>query len=152
MDVKVNIKRKFKVNGKEYDSIEDMPAAIREAYEKAFVGAEGPEHGKITASPGRIVFNGQQFESVDAMPDDIRKMYETIVKSLPEGNFSVPGKISAGGDTTPTTFQKEEFLNSCTMPKPIGPKSSLTFRSFMVGAAVFLLLMAIYFLFMVGSR
>jgi hypothetical protein len=34
MDMKFNVKYKFKVNGKEYSSLNEMPASIREAYEK----------------------------------------------------------------------------------------------------------------------
>jgi|YelNatPaOPRAMG01_1025707.scaffolds.fasta_scaffold89559_3 hypothetical protein len=152
MDLKINIKRKFKVNGKEYDSMEEMPAAIREAYEKALVNAKGPKLGEIAGSPDKIVFNGQQFESMDAMPDDIRQMYETMMKSLPEGSFTVHRKVSAASETAPTAFQREEFLNSYTMPKPIGPKPFLTFRAFIVGAAVLVLLMGIYWLLTLGSR
>ena len=49
------------VNGKEYGSIEEMPAAIREAYEKAVGKAKGIEHGNISSiSSGKIVFNGQE--------------------------------------------------------------------------------------------
>jgi hypothetical protein len=41
MNVNVNVKRKFKVNGKEYNSIEEMPQDIRNAFEKAMASKTG---------------------------------------------------------------------------------------------------------------
>ena len=83
MDVKFNVKYKFKVNGKEYSSLEEMPPDIRDVYEKAVNKDGGIGHGNISSiSPGKIVFNGQEYESVDSMPADIRQMYETIMKTV----------------------------------------------------------------------
>jgi hypothetical protein len=41
MKVNFNIKRKIVVNGKEYNSVEDMPLELREAYEKAVGSGTG---------------------------------------------------------------------------------------------------------------
>jgi hypothetical protein len=83
MDIKFNVKRKYVVNGKEYGSPEEMPAAIREAYEKAVGKAQGMPHGNISSiSSGNIVFNGQEYESVGSMPPDVRQMYETIMNAV----------------------------------------------------------------------
>ena len=40
--IKINttVRRKIRVNGKDYDSVEAMPAQVREAYERAMAGKE----------------------------------------------------------------------------------------------------------------
>lgn len=68
MEVKFNVKRKYIVNGKEYASIEETPADIRQAYERAVSGKDGFTHENISSlSAGKIVFNGQEYESIDSM-------------------------------------------------------------------------------------
>ena len=37
MKININVKRKFKINGREYNSIGEMPADIRKIFEKATV-------------------------------------------------------------------------------------------------------------------
>jgi len=34
MNVNINVKRRYKINGKEYDSIEDMPDELRDVFKK----------------------------------------------------------------------------------------------------------------------
>jgi hypothetical protein len=36
-DIKINVKKRYVVNGKEYHSLEEMPADIRQVYETAIV-------------------------------------------------------------------------------------------------------------------
>ena len=152
MDVKFNVKYKFKVNGKEYGSLEEMPASVREAYEKAVDNTKGIELGNMPSmSSGKIVFNGQEYESIDSMPADIRQMYETIMKSVKEGGFSATGKAGFKIGETKAGFQNEG-LASYDNSKPIVPKASSS-RIFIIAAAIIALLAGIYFLLSVsGSR
>lgn len=153
MEVKFNVKRKYIVNGKEYASIEEMPADIRQAYERAVSGKGGFTHENISSlSAGKIVFNGQEYESIDLMPLDIRQMYETIMKSVGEGNMSVTGKAGINMDGTSSSFQKGGVLNAYTMSKPITPKSFFSPRLLIIAAAIIILLAGIYFIFIIGSR
>jgi len=153
VEIKFNVKRKYVVNGKEYGSLEEMPAAIRETYEKAVGKAHGTEHGNIPAiSSQKIVFNGQEYESVDSMPLDIRQMYEKIMKSVGEGKVAVSGKAGINKDGTSVSFQKGGVLNAYTMSKPITPGSFFSPRLLIVGAAVIILLIGIYVLVIMGSR
>ena len=153
MDVKFNVKRKYIVNGKEYTSIEEMPSDIRQVYEKAISGKEGISNENMSSlSAGKIVFNGQEYESVDAMPLEIRQMYETIMKSVGEGHMSVTGKGRINKDGTSISFQKGGVLNAYTMSKPITPKSFFSSRVFVIGAAMIIVLLGLYFVFIMGSR
>ncbi len=72
MTVKVEVKWKFKVNGKEYASREEMPENIRHAYDKALAKATGADSDSLGAPTTRIVFLGQEYANVDSMPADVR--------------------------------------------------------------------------------
>ena len=151
MEVKFNVKRKYIVNGKEYASIEEMSADIRKAYESAVSGKEDVPYENISSlSTGKIVFNGHEYDSVDLMPLNIRQMYETIMKSVQAGN--IPSTVNVGLNTgrKSISFKNESVLDSDSMSKPIVPKSIFSSRVFIVGAAVIMLLIGLYFLFYHG--
>lgn len=149
MDIKFNVKQKYVVNGKEYNSIEEMPAAIREIYEKAVANAKGIEHGIISSE--KIVFNGQEYESVDLMPSDVRQVYETLMKTVKSGEFSVKGNAGFTMGEKAESFKNKGILGSYSMTKPIAPKSFFSSRVFIIAAAILALLVGIYFLISIGS-
>ena len=152
MEVKFNVKRKFVVNGKENGSIEEMPAAIREVYEKAVGKAKGIEHGNISSiSSGKIVFNGQEYESVNSMPPDIRQMYETVMQTVSEGKISITGDVDFKfGKKTPDPGGKAA-LGSYSTSKPIAPQSFLSPRVLIIAAAILAFIIGIYFLVSIGG-
>jgi hypothetical protein len=152
MEIKFNVKRKFIVNGKEYGSLEEMPAAIREAYEKAVSKSKGIEHGNITSvSSEKIVFNGQEYENVNSMPADIRQMYETVMKTVSEGKLSVTGNIDFKFGKKAADLKNEGVHDSYSMSKPIAPKSFFSPRVLIIVAAILALLVGIYFLISIGG-
>jgi hypothetical protein len=153
MDVKFNVKYKFKVNGKEYSSLEEMPPDIRDVYEKAVNKDGGIGHGNISSiSPGKIVFNGQEYESVDSMPADIRQMYETIMKTVKSGDVATVEKsgFKIGVDTK--GFKDERIMNSSDISKPIAPKSFFSPLMLLIAGALLVLFAVLYFMLGVGSR
>lgn len=153
MDVKFNVKYKFKVNGKEYGSLEEMPAPIREAYEKAVSKEGGLEHGNISSiSPGKIVFNGQEYESVDSMPSDIRQMYETIMKKVKSGEISVTANADLKIGGTASGVKDERILASADFSKPIAPKSFFSPLVLLIAGALLVLFAVLYFVLGFGSR
>jgi hypothetical protein len=119
MDVNVNVKWKFKVDGKEYASVDEMPGPVRDAYEKARAGTFGA--GQAAAQAGgpsaRIVFNGREYADVESMPADVRETYRSIMQSVRIGSPS-------------------------GIPKPITPESSLSARKLALWVAVLALLAA----------
>lgn len=124
MDIKFNIKRKYVVNGKEYGSLDEMPAAIREAYEKAVGKARGGEQGDISSiASGKIFFNGQEYSSVDSMPPDVRQMYETVMKTVNEGKISVTGNVDFNFGRKAPDARNGGLPDSYGMAKPIAPRS-----------------------------
>lgn len=89
MDFNFNVKRKYKFNNKEYNSLDEMPPDVRTIFEKA--AAEKLGGYGINASPKtKIVFNGTEYESIDKMPADIRKLYEDIMKASESQSPKIP--------------------------------------------------------------
>ena len=150
MDVKFNVKYKFKVNGKEYGSLDEMPAPIREAYEKTVANSKGMERANI--SSGKIVFNGQEYASVDSMPADIRQMYETIMKTVKNGGITTVEKSGFKIGVSTNSLKDRGMINSIEMPKPIAPKSFLSPAVLMLIAMILALLVGLYLIGGMGSR
>jgi hypothetical protein len=94
MSIKVTFDRKLVVNGKEFNSIDELPENIRQACENAVSGFSGrPTHASVIKTD--IVFNGKQYTSIDAMPQDDRYAYHQALKAaglneLSDGN--IPGQ------------------------------------------------------------
>ncbi len=145
MEIKFNVKRKFKVNDKEYNSLEEMPAAIREVYEKAVSKTGGINLEKKSFT--KIVFNGQEYESLDSMPADARRMYETIMKEIKSGDAATMEKsgIRIGVDAHGL---KDQGISMPVDPasRPIEPKSFFSSRSLLVAAAILALCAILYFI------
>lgn len=144
MKVNVNGKRNFKINGKEYSSIEEMPDGLRETFKKAMGSQVGSGHSADTA-PGRtkIFFNGKHYESLDAMPQDERRLYEKIVQAAEAGGAAPTidlADISSSLRGEPAT---PESSYSDTVPQPprfepaFSPRILLVI--FMLGGLVLLL-------------
>lgn len=89
MGIQVNIRRRFTVNGREYGSAEEMPADLREAFEKAMAGGISVQSRKT-----RIVFNGREYDGLEAMPAETREAYEKILQAA--GSGTVPAGMASG--------------------------------------------------------
>ena len=153
MSVKFDVKYKFKVNGKEYGSLDEMPAPIRETYEKAVANKGGMEQGNISSiTTGKIVFNGQEYANVDSMPADIRQMYETIMKTVKSGEISAQANASFKIGGTGADFKDKGIIASADISKPIAPKSFLSPLVLIFLGMMLVLFAGLYFLFGIGSR
>jgi len=85
----VNVKRKFKVNGVEYNSIEEMPENVRENFKKTMAAMAGSKQGiNLAVSRTKISFNGAEYDGPDAMPPDARQLYEKALKAAETGDAS----------------------------------------------------------------
>jgi hypothetical protein len=120
MNIKFNVTRKFKINGKEYGSIEEVPDNLRAAVEKAM--GHGAQTGATTKT--KIVFNGHEYDSIDAMPTDARQLYEQVLHSAESGaapQISLQAGITIGA-------QKNEAQNtrSGASPRPIKMESAFS--------------------------
>lgn len=153
MEIKFNVKRKYVVNGKEYGSLEEMPSAIREAYEKAVGKAQGIEQGNISSiSSDKIVFNGQEYESVNTMPLDVRQMYETIMNAV-KGEKGVTMEKSGFqiGLNVPGIKDKGILATGGINSKPIEPQSGFSPRILIIAAVILGVIIGLYILMSMGG-
>jgi hypothetical protein len=149
MNVNVNVKRKFKVNGKEYNSIEEMPQDIRNAFEKAMASQAGKGQSvSPTTMQTKIIFNGTEYQSIDAMPQDVRQLYEKVLKAAETG--TAPANIITANDISglqagPKTYGTTNMGNMGKPPK-IEP-SAFSPRMLIIGAMLIALIFILYLVF-----
>jgi hypothetical protein len=148
LDIKINVKRKFRINGKEYNSIEEMPGDIREIFEKARSSQAGSGH-QINPAPMRthIIFNGTVYGSIDEMPQDVRQLYEKVLKAAETGAAQPDidiTRISRGmprGPKTPGTATPGDI-------RPTGKiQPSFSPRTLILSAMLVALILLLYYLF-----
>jgi hypothetical protein len=144
----VNVKRKFKINGKEYNSIEEMPPDIRNAFEKAMASQAGSgKQANPATTQTKIIFNGIEYKSVDAMPQEVRQLYEKVLKSAKTG--TVPTNIIIASDISsmPTGPKNYGTANIGNMGKPtkIEPASSLP--KLIISIILIALIIILYYIF-----
>ena len=120
MDVKVTVKRKIRFQGKEYESVDELPDAGRRAYEHAMGSAATAVRPTFHA---KIVFNGREYDGLAAMPQAVRDLYESSMRAVAAGHA---GTFNAG----PFTGQREDSttLPETLTPAPIEPGSALSPR------------------------
>ena len=90
MKINFNIKRTFKINGREYGSVEEMPPETRAVFEKGSALATGGD--RTTGTKARIVFNGVEYENVDEMPTYARNLYDQAMKAAHAAPKPVAGE------------------------------------------------------------
>ena len=149
MNVNLNVKRKFKINGKEYNSIEEMPPDIRSTFEKAMASQAGSGQQINPATmQTKIIFNGIEYQSIDAMPQDVRQLYEKVLKAAETG--TAPANIITAGDISDMLTGHKTYgnTNMGNMGKP--PKIEPTAFSpqmLIIGAMLIALVILLYFIF-----
>jgi hypothetical protein len=85
MDVKLDVKRKYKFQGKEYDSIEDMPAEGQAAFKKAMPSeSELARQIDLKTGPTKISYQGKEYD-LDELPPIVRKIYEKLMEKNQKG-------------------------------------------------------------------
>jgi hypothetical protein len=147
MNVNVNVQRKFKVNGIDYNSVQEMPSDIRSAFKK--VMASQTTTGKPTVTHTKIIFNGAEYNSIEAMPQDDRQLYEKVLRAAEKGDIPAglvsPGDISVSR-TEPKVSGDTDMEN---MRKAIKVEPVVSPRIWIFGTTLIALIILIYYLFQV---
>ena len=145
--VNVNVKRKFKIGGKEYDSVDEMPADVRETFEKAMASRTDSGHKeKSVLIRTKINFNGTEYDSIDAMPKGVRELYETVLKAAETG--AVPPEMDimrTGGRLTET--KSSVTFRAGDMHRPTKTESSFSMKKLVVSALLAALVFLLYYLY-----
>jgi hypothetical protein len=147
MNININVKRKFKINGKEYNSIEEMPDDIREIFKKT-IGSQAGEVHEATTSAARtkVYFNGTEYDNIDAIPRDVRQLYEGVLKGAENG--TVPTgiditKISSRMMTGPATPGTAPLGDN---RRPTKIETSFSLRTLIVSIMVAAVIYLLYYL------
>ncbi len=147
MNIKINVKRRFKINGKEYNSIEEMPGDIREIFNKTMNSQAGIGH-KIShaAERTKIVINGTEYDSINAIPQDVRRLYENMLKGGEAG--TVLHEIDAAGiySGMMTGSKTPETARTRELRRPIKVESSFSPRALILGILAAALILLLYYL------
>jgi hypothetical protein len=147
MKININVKRKFKINGKEYNSIEKIPDGIQEAFKKAIGSQAAPgDEIKNKAMQTKIIFNGTEYDSIDSMPQDVRQLYEKVLKTAETG--AVPPDIDLAEISRSMHMEPKisGTFHSSDNRKPTKAEPSFSPRALIVSAIMVALIILIYYL------
>ena len=148
----VNVKRKFKINGKEYNSIEEMPPDIRNTFEKAMASQTGSDHQANPATmQTKIIFNGTEYQSIDAMPQDVRQLYEKVLKSAE--TETAPANIITASDKSSIPAGPKNYgttsMGNMGNPTKIEP-TTFSPRTLVIGIALIAFIIFLYYFVLHG--
>jgi hypothetical protein len=146
MNINMNVKRAFKVNGKEYRSVEEMPPDIRKAFEKAMASQAGPGHeGTPAAMQTTIIFNGTEYKNINAMPQEVRQLYEKVLTTAETG--TLPPGLDIPGDSSDglTEAKSVAITRQGVIRRPPVIEPSFTRWSLIVGVVLVALIILLYY-------
>ena len=147
MNININVKRKFKINGKEYNSIEEMPDDIRDAFKKALGSQTGPGHEiNLTAMRTKIIFNGTEYDSIDAMPYDVRQLYEKVLKTTETGSALPEIDVAAISSSMHMEPKISGAFHSGDNRKPTKNEPSFSLWALIVSAILVALILLVYYI------
>ena len=149
MGISLKVNRKYKINGKEYNSVEEMPPDIRKAFEKAMASRGNPDQQiNPVKVKTKIIFNGTEYESLEEMPQDVRQLYEKVLMAAETGD--VPPDILAEGEikgvlTGPSPGNINAGMDYTGTPTKAEPTFSP--RSLILGILAIVFIILLYYLF-----
>ncbi len=143
VNFKINIKKKFIVNGREYGSEAEMPPEIRTAYEKAVHGGLA-SNIKVGSSPAKVVFNGQEYGTMADMPAEVRRIYEGAMAAIQKEDIEIDRHEPEKEILLPKMRREGNFPGVETWGKDGIKPSSVNWKIWGVGLAVVIILAAVY--------
>ncbi len=132
MPVKVNVKTRIIVNGREYSSPDEMPEEVRQKYETALARGSQPTARTVKTS-SKITFNGQPFNSPDEMPAGVRRIYDSVMASAAQLTDGTPDSPSSSSQDLPVASTP-----ALIRPGPVIAPARLDRRWLVAGAAAIL--------------
>ena len=138
MGISVTVKRRIVYNGKTYDSPEELPENVRQAYAKVMA-----DPAAAFSSTPKVVFNGTEYDGLDAMPPEVRALYESAIGAAESGRLSQgSGGLTAAPPPAPVSAAPIE-------PGSANPRS---LRAALVAALVLGMLLLGYYLYTTAAR
>ena len=131
MGIESDEKREYIVNGKRYNTLQEVPAEIRQLLEETLRSSSIEDLlKKRVPTETKIVFNDKEYNSAESMPADEREMYEAAMKWA--------GRH--GADPVIPLESRKSVSVSADSPGPIVPESFLPARWLIAGAVLLSLL------------
>ena len=145
MNINIDIKRKFIIDGNQYKSIEEIPHDVqgaREILRNLMDSQIGSGHRISSAvTPNKIIFNSTEYETIESMPQDVRQLYEKVLRAAESG--APPSGVDIAGIRC--GMRGKHGTNSTTPPGEIrkSPKGepSFSLQTFIVSAALMALIL-----------
>ena len=115
-------------NGKTYNSLEEMPADQRAAYENVMAFMKDENHNGIpdmfegdaiqkmmTMANTRVIVNGQEMQSIESLPPEARAKYDKAMQKLSQLG------ILPSGTPEPSGFSSQPPVQSAPQIAPSEP-------------------------------
>ena len=67
-------KTKYLINGKEYDSLDQVPEELRALVQGAFQAGQGISQTSVLTQ-SKYVYNGKEYKSLEEMPPEVRAIF-----------------------------------------------------------------------------
>ncbi len=126
MPYNISLRTKIIINGKEYNSIEEMEPEVRQQYERVIARRNTAKPGNPLQRETRILVNGIEYDSADKMPADIRKIYERMNSSFDDNHNGIPDIFENDPLESPSRMQSQRSLKDGRNVKKQLPNSSNT--------------------------
>ncbi len=89
--MEINYRKKFTINGKEYDSIEEVPEPYRALVQN--LNDSGKPTSKGLQDPQiKYKINGKEYNSIEEIPEEYRELVQNLKLSDEKQRFNVDGK------------------------------------------------------------
>jgi len=142
MPIKINVKTKIIVNGKEYGSPDELPPELRKSYDQAILNKSAYPQMHI-AGNSKVTFNGQTYNSRDEMPEEVRLIYDHAVEALDKDHDGIPDALQTGEQVVPPTTETSTPIEPLpAQPSPISPDRSVNWRTIVTVMVILLVLLA----------
>jgi hypothetical protein len=151
------------INGKTYNSVDEMPEDVRNQYEQAMNSLKDKNRNQIpdafenmpsnvvVSGNMKIIVDGKEFNSLAELPPDVRTRYEQAMGKLDANQNGMPdfleGMVNTPIQTTnvETSFGTETPPRSASLPgsQTITPDTSSGWTLTFIGLLVVLLCIAL---------
>lgn len=151
---------KITFNGTVYNSPDEMPDSVREAYERAMAmlksdnaaSPSGPRVNIKFATRMRFVHDGKVYNSLDEMPPELRAKYQNAVQQVDKDHDGIPDFLEAtagAGMSRPSVSSEPEDVEAGPIapvtqaPAVIQPETSNRALLMIAGVIILLLLLVV---------
>jgi hypothetical protein len=122
VSVDIVVKKTLRINGREHESLDEVPLETRAAVEKAMAGASGvPSEGGA-----RITVNGRTYSSAEELPAILRAIVQAAVAAAAKR-----GALDATDDATEQEAPRS--IRSLRVEPVISPRVVAVFALLLVG-------------------